>query len=75
VYAECKVPDPTADPRRKKTVSRRTQTYLRELLMMDGEALQDSDMEVVLDEEAEMDKHFTKGLIDGVIDGMSDSDS
>ena len=31
--------------RKKKMVNRRTQTYLRELLQLEGEELQDSDME------------------------------
>ena len=36
-------------------VNRRTQTYLRELLQLDGEELQDSDMEVMLEEDVEID--------------------
>jgi hypothetical protein len=76
VFAECRAPDKSKDERKKKTVSRRTQTYLRELLMMDGpDALQDSDMEVVLDDDAEIDNNYTKGLIDGVLDAFSDVES
>jgi hypothetical protein len=44
--------------------------------MMDGpDGLQDSDMEVVLDDDAEIDKNYTKGLIDGVLDAFSDVES
>ena len=42
--------------------------------MMDGEGIQESDLEVVLDEDAEIDNDFTKGLIDGVIDGLSEGE-
>jgi hypothetical protein len=58
--------------RKKKMVNRRTQTYLRELLQLRGEPLQDSDMEIVMEEEAEIDDQYTKGLINGVIDCISD---
>ena len=75
VYADCKPQDYAKEERKKKTVSRRTQTYLRELLMMEGEGMEDSDLEVVLDDDAEIDLDFTKGLIDGVIDGLSDIES
>lgn len=75
VYAECKPADKTKETKRKKTISRRTQTYLRELLMMDGDTLQDSDLEVILDDEAQIDLGFAQGLIDGVIDGLSESES
>jgi len=46
---------------------------LRELLQLDGEEIQDSDMEIVMEEEAEIDDQYTKGLINGVIDGISES--
>jgi hypothetical protein len=59
--------------RKKKMVNRRTQTYLRELLQLRGEPLQDSDMEIVMEEEAEIDDQYTKGLINGVIDCISES--
>lgn len=39
VYAECKPEVKPKEEKRKKTVSRRTQTYLRELLMMEGDGL------------------------------------
>jgi hypothetical protein len=61
--------------RKKKMVNRRTQTYLRELLQLEEEKLQDSDMEIVMEEEAEIDETYTKGLINGVIDGLSDEES
>lgn len=42
--------------------------------MMDGDGMQESDLEVILDEDAEIDHGFTKGLIDGVIGGLSEGD-
>jgi hypothetical protein len=42
--------------------------------MMDGDGMQESDLEVVLDEDAEIDNDFTKGLIDGVIGGLSEGE-
>jgi hypothetical protein len=39
VYADVKPEPLTKEQRKKKTVSRRTQTYLRELLMLDGDDL------------------------------------
>jgi hypothetical protein len=42
--------------------------------MMDGDGMQESDLEVVLDEDAEIDNCFTKGLIDGVIGGLSEGE-
>lgn len=41
---------------------------------MDGDGMQESDLEVVLDEDAEIDHGFTKGLIDGVIGGLSEEE-
>jgi len=54
--------------RKKKMVNRRTQTYLRELLHLRKEDIkrkenEGSDMEVVMEEEAEIDDQYTKGLI------------
>lgn len=43
--------------------------------MMEGERLEDSDMEVVLDEEPEIDDELAKGLIQGVLGGLSDQES
>jgi hypothetical protein len=61
--------------KRKKMVNRRTQTYLKELLMLDGEDAMDSDMEIMLEEDIEIDDKYTRAIIDGVIsDGFSDSD-
>jgi hypothetical protein len=40
--------------------------------MLDGDDLQESDVEVVLDDEVDFDAGLAKGLIDGVIDGLSD---
>lgn len=67
----------TLDPfakRKVKTVSRRTQTYLRELLHVQGEEVNESDMEVLMEEEAEIDIDFAKGLIDKVICNISSAD-
>jgi hypothetical protein len=44
-------------------INRRTQTYLRELLQLEEEKLQDSDMEIIMEEEAEIDDQYTKSLI------------
>ena len=54
-------------------VNRRTQTYLRELLQVEGEPLQDSDMEVIMEDDPEIEENYTKGLIEGVIDCISES--
>jgi len=74
VYADTK---PVLDPfakRKVKTVSRRTQTYLRELLQVEGEEVHESEMEVLMEEEAELDYDFAKGLIAKVIDHISSAD-
>ena len=55
-------------------MSRRTQTYLRELLQVEGEEVHESDMEVLMEEEAEIDFDFAKGLIDNVIDQISSTE-
>lgn len=76
VYAECRPPEKEKEIIRKKMVSRRTQTYLRELLQLEGEdVLAESDLEIVMEEEAEIDNEFAKDLIDNVIDGLSESES
>lgn len=75
VYAEAKAPDKKKELNRKKTVSRRTQTYLRELLQLEGDEFQESDLEIVLEDEAELEGEFARDLIDGVIDGLSESES
>mmetsp|Transcript_10910 Transcript_10910/g.16557 ORF Transcript_10910/g.16557 Transcript_10910/m.16557 type:complete len:258 (-) Transcript_10910:1759-2532(-) len=61
--------------RKKKMVNRRTQTYLRELLLVQGEPRQDSDMEIVMEEDPEIQENYTQGLIDGVIECISESTS
>jgi hypothetical protein len=48
---------------------------LRELLQVDGDNLADSDLEIILEDEAEIDGDYTKDLIGGIIDGMSESES
>ena len=46
---------PKKKPKLKvKTVSRRTQTFLRELLQVDIEELRESEMEVLMEEDAEL---------------------
>ena len=76
VYADCKPPEVNKNAVRKKTVSRRTQTYLRELLQHEGENdMRDSDLEIVLEDEAELDQDFTTNLIDTVLDGISETES
>jgi len=73
VYAEVKQDvGKTQHQKKKKLVNRRTQTYLRELLQLDGEDMQDSDMEIVMEEEAEIDDQYTKGIIKDVIEGLSE---
>lgn len=42
--------------------------------MLDGDDIQDSDLEVVLEDDVELDANLAKGLIDGVLDGLSDQD-
>ena len=74
VYAEVKQDvGKTQHQKKKKLVNRRTQTYLRELLQLDGEDMQDSDMEIVMEEEAEIDDQYTKGIIKDVIEGLSET--
>lgn len=51
----------------KKMVSRRTQTYLRELLQLDGFDQNDSEQSIIMDDDAEIDDAYTKGLISNVI--------
>mmetsp|Transcript_7232 Transcript_7232/g.12214 ORF Transcript_7232/g.12214 Transcript_7232/m.12214 type:complete len:83 (-) Transcript_7232:1420-1668(-) len=56
--------------RKKKLVNRRTQTYLRELLQIEGEPQYDSDMEVVFKDELEFEgKDYVQNLINAVIEG------
>lgn len=76
-YREVKPPQKASKTfvRKKKMVNRRTQTYLRELLWVEGEDVLDSDQEVILEEDCELDENFTKGLIDGVIDAYSAEES
>lgn len=74
-YADVKPPDKEKDKKRRKTVSRRTQTYLRELLSFQGEDLVESDLEIVMEDDAEMDGDYAKSLIGNVIDGLSESES
>lgn len=74
VIAEVK---PRQDPyqrRKVKTVSRRTQTYLRELLVVDGEEAHESDMEVIMEDAAEIDFNFAHDLVENVIHNISSGD-
>lgn len=74
VYTDVKPKDLKKEKRKVKTVSRRTQTYLRELLTLDGEELQESDMEVLMEEEAEIEQDYAAGLINDVIEHLSDEE-
>ena len=74
VYTETKPKLDAFVKRKIKTVSRRTQTYLRELLQVEGEEVHESDMEVLMEDEAEIDFDFAKGLIDNVIDQISSTE-
>ena len=71
VIAEVKKEIPHEEKKKVKTVSRRTQTYLRELLHVDGEEIHESDMEVLMEDEAEIDYDFAHDLIETVIDKIS----
>lgn len=42
---------------------------------MEGEDLQESDMEILMEDEAEIDEDYAAKLINNVIDGVSDDDS
>lgn len=42
---------------------------------MDGDDLRDSDLEIVMEEEAEIEVDYAQGLIDNIIDGLSESES
>lgn len=67
---------PKKKPKLKvKTVSRRTQTFLRELLQVDIEEVNDSEMEVLMDDEAEIQPEYAGNLINTVIEGVSDQNS
>lgn len=76
-YREVKPPQKVTKTfvRKKKMVNRRTQTYLRELLWVEGEDVLDSDQEIIMEEDCELDENFTKGLIAGVIDAVSGEES
>lgn len=74
VYTETRHQVDPLEKKKKKTVSRRTQTYLRELLQVEGEEVHESDLEVLMEEDAEIDFDFAKGLIDKVIDHISSAD-
>ncbi len=53
-------------------INRRTQTYLRELLQI-GDDLIDSDFEVNMENEIEIEQDYAQGLINNVIDAISQS--
>lgn len=74
VYTNVKVEDPDNTRKKVKTVSRRTQTYLRELLTLEGEDLQESDMEVLMEEEAEIEGDYAANLISNVIEQISEDE-
>lgn len=72
VYTEVATVYLTKPKPKVKTVSRRTQTFLRELLQVDAEELHESDMEILMEEEAEIQPEYARGLINTIIDGVSD---
>lgn len=72
VYTEVATVYLTKPKPKVKTVSRRTQTFLRELLQVDAEELHESDMEILMEEEAEIQPEYAIGLINTIIDGVSD---
>jgi hypothetical protein len=47
---------------------------LRELLTLEGEELQESDMEVLMEEEAEIEGDYAANLINDVIEQISDEE-
>jgi len=52
--------------------SRRTQTYLKDLLQIEGyEQNNDSELSMVMDDDAEIDSAYAKGIIGLVIDHIS----
>lgn len=59
----------------KKMVSRRTQTYLRELLQLDGYEQNDSEQSIIMDDEAEIDDAYAQGLISNVIQNVSGNEA
>jgi len=74
VYTETKPVLDAFEKRKIKTVSRRTQTYLRELLQVEGEEVHESDLEVLMEEEAELDYDYAKIIISNVIEHISSAD-
>jgi hypothetical protein len=71
VYADEFVPD-GKHHRKKKCVSRRTQTYLHQLIKDSDLFLDDSDPEIVLQEEEEPEHDLAQQLIDRVLDKLSE---
>jgi hypothetical protein len=61
--------------RAKKMVSRRTQTYLRELLQLDGFEQNDSEQSIIMDDDAEIDDTYTQNLINNVICNVSGNEA
>ena len=56
-------------------VSRRTQTYLRELLELEGNHQNESDQSIIMDDDAEIDETYAKGLIGDVIANVSGNEA
>lgn len=74
-YADSKPPKKVEVAKKPKTVARATQTYLRDLLNIDPDSCDESEMEVVLEDEAELDPGYAKNLIDDVLEYISESES
>lgn len=65
-----------AEKKPPKMVSRRTQTYLRDLLQLDGyEQDNDSELSVIMDDDAEIDSAYAVGIIQNVIENVSGNES
>jgi len=59
----------------KKMVSRRTQTYLRELLQLDDFEQNDSEQSLILDDDAEIDDTYARNLIENVLHNVSGNEA
>lgn len=68
-----KVKEETQRP--KKMISRRTQTYLRELLQLEGFEQNDSEQSIIMDDDAEIDDTYAQNLINNVIHNVSGNEA
>lgn len=72
---EVKQKAPVDMPKSKKMVSRRTQTYLKELLQIDGLDANDSEQSIIMEDDAEIDEAFANGLIANVLHNVSGNEA